>query len=77
MDHRVARVPTNPATIAVTYTDRSQEANVRDIILSGMFVRCLGELGMCTQSGLIIIADCRSNQRDSYVLSEEHYRTAY
>ena len=63
MDHRVAQAPTNPATIAVAYTDRSQESSVRAIIMDGAFARCLNDLGECAQSGLMIIADCCSNQK--------------
>ena len=48
MDHRVAQVPTEPATITVAYTDRSQEVNVRAILLGEAFGRCLADLGQCT-----------------------------
>lgn len=63
VEHRVARAPENPATIAVAYTDRSQETSVRAIIMSEAFARCLNDLGQCAQSGLTIVTDCRSNQK--------------
>lgn len=63
MDHRVAQAPVNPATIAVAFTEPSQERNIQDIILSGAFARCLQELGQCVQSGLMINADSYSNHK--------------
>ncbi len=73
MDHRVAQAPTHPTTVAVAYTDRSQEADINAILLSEAFGRCLQDLGQCAQSGYMINADCYLNQRDSYVCSEEHH----
>ena len=73
VDHRVAQAPKYPATVAVAYTERSQESNVNAILLSEAFGRCLHDLGQCAQSGHGINADCYSNQRDSYVCSEEHH----
>jgi len=60
MDHRVAHAPTHPATVAVTYTDRSQKANIDAILLSEAFGRCLRDLGQCAQSDHMIHADCYS-----------------
>ena len=77
MEHRVAQAPTHPATVAVAYTDRSQEANINAIILSEAFGRCLRDLGQCAQLDHMINPDCYSNQRDSYVCLEEHGCTAY
>lgn len=73
MDHRVAQAPMYPATVAVAYTERSQEANVNAILLSEAFGRCLLDLGQCAQSDHMINADCYLNQRDSYVCSKEHH----
>jgi hypothetical protein len=63
MDHRVAQVPTYPATVAVAYTDRSQEANINAIILSEAFGRCLRDLGQCAQLRHMINADCYSKSK--------------
>lgn len=73
MDHRVAQAPIYPATVAVAYTERTQERDVNAILLSEAFGRCLQELGQYAQSGYMINADCYLNQRDSYVCSEEHH----
>ena len=73
VDHRVAQAPIHPTTVAVAYTDRSQEANINSILLSEAFGRCLHDLGQCAQSSHMINADCYFNQRDSYVCSEEHH----
>lgn len=73
MDHRVAQAPMYPATVAVAYTERTQERDVNAILLSEAFGRCLQELGQYAQSGYMINADCYLNQRDSYVCFEEHH----
>lgn len=77
MEHGVAHAPTYPATLAVAFTDRSQEANVKAMLLSEAFGRCLRDLGQCAQPSHMINADCYSNQRDSYVCLEEYCRPAY